>query len=90
MIVGFAQNEQGEQALDYFEQMQHEGILANEVTYMCTFKACKAIGAIDNGKEVCDEIVRRRTLEHYIMLRWCSHAHVYLKKSMPSRRRRVG
>ena len=47
LIAGYAQNGQGQRALDCFEQMQHEGMLPNEVTYVCTFKACVALGAID-------------------------------------------
>ena len=68
LIVGYAQNGQGQRALDCFKKMQHKGMLPNEVTYVCTFKACVAIGAIDKGKKFHDVMLRQGLLEHHIML----------------------
>ncbi|KAI5063605.1 hypothetical protein GOP47_0022152 [Adiantum capillus-veneris] len=68
LIAGYAHNGQGQQALDCFEQMQSEGILANEVTYACILKACGLIGAIDQGKKIHDEILRQGWLEHNAVL----------------------
>ena len=54
LIPGYAQNGQG--------------ILANDVTYVCPLKACGTIGAIDKGKEFHNEIARQGLLEHDIVL----------------------
>ena len=46
LIAGYALNGQGQQALEWFEQMQCEGILLNEVAYACIVKACAAFGIL--------------------------------------------
>ncbi|KAI5065495.1 hypothetical protein GOP47_0020190 [Adiantum capillus-veneris] len=68
LIGGYAQDGQGQQALDCFEQMQHAGILPDPVTYVCSLKACAAIGAIDKGKQIHDEILMRGLLDHNTLL----------------------
>ncbi|KAI5070709.1 hypothetical protein GOP47_0015052 [Adiantum capillus-veneris] len=68
LITGYAQKEQGQEALRCFEQMQHEGILPNAITYVCILKACAVIRAIDKGKEIHDEILRQELLEDDIVL----------------------
>ncbi|KAI5074899.1 hypothetical protein GOP47_0010860 [Adiantum capillus-veneris] len=68
LIAGYAGNGQGQQALDCFEQMQHEGILPDQVIYVCVLKACATIGAIDKGKKVHDKILRQGLLEDHIVL----------------------
>ena len=45
-------------ALDCFEQIQHEGILPNAVTYACILKACATIRVVDKGKQIHDKIAR--------------------------------
>ena len=52
----YAQGDHAKQALDFFEEMQCEGILPNEITYMCILKACATIGADDKGKQIHDKI----------------------------------
>ncbi|KAI5068895.1 hypothetical protein GOP47_0017240 [Adiantum capillus-veneris] len=68
LISGYAQQGQGQQALDCFGQMQHEGILANEVTYLYTLRACAMIGAVDKGKQIHDEISTQGLLENQVAL----------------------
>ncbi|KAI5059784.1 hypothetical protein GOP47_0026103 [Adiantum capillus-veneris] len=68
LIAGYAEREQGQQALERFQQMQREGILPDAVTYLSVLKACAAIGAIDKGKQIHDEIFRQGLLEHHILL----------------------
>ncbi|KAI5081309.1 hypothetical protein GOP47_0004492 [Adiantum capillus-veneris] len=68
LIAGYAQQGQGEQALQCFKQMQHKGIAPDAVTYLCIVKACAVIGAIDKGKRVHDEISRQRWLEQDMIL----------------------
>eukprot|EP00250_Pteridium_aquilinum_P020259 c24766_g14_i3 orf=338-1072(+) len=52
LIAGYAQEGQGEQALNCFEQMQREGLSPNTVTFTCILKACGNIGAADKGKQI--------------------------------------
>ncbi|MCO5568287.1 hypothetical protein L7F22_021986 [Adiantum nelumboides] len=59
LITGYVQVGQGQQALKCFSQMQQEGILPNRVTYLCILKACAGMGALDKGKELHKEILRR-------------------------------
>ncbi|MCO5559087.1 hypothetical protein L7F22_012679 [Adiantum nelumboides] len=64
LITGYAQKGQGQQALECLKQMRFEGILPDAVTYICVLKACAAIGAIDKGKQIHDEILKQGLLEH--------------------------
>ena len=50
LIARYAQEGHAQQALDCFEEMQHERILSDAVTYACILKACATIGATDKGK----------------------------------------
>lgn len=50
LIVAYAKNAQGEQALDYFEQMHCEHIASFSLSW------CVAIGAIEKTKELHDKI----------------------------------
>ncbi|KAI5057960.1 hypothetical protein GOP47_0027975 [Adiantum capillus-veneris] len=68
MITGYVQKGQGQQALECFERMQHEGIRPSVVTYLCTLKACAVVGAIDKGKEIHDEISKQGLLENNVVL----------------------
>jgi pentatricopeptide repeat protein len=45
--------------LKHFEQMQHEGVRPNEVTYCCVLKACGSIKAAGKGQEIHMEILRQ-------------------------------
>ncbi|KAI5081375.1 hypothetical protein GOP47_0004558 [Adiantum capillus-veneris] len=68
LIAGYAQDSQGEQALDCFELMQKEGLSPNAITFACILKACGSIGAIWKGEEIHDKIVEQGLLENNIML----------------------
>ncbi|KAI5084852.1 hypothetical protein GOP47_0001021 [Adiantum capillus-veneris] len=68
IISGYAQAGRGQNALDFFESMRHEGVLPNVVTYTCALKACATIAAAEKGKEIHDEIVRRGLLQQSITL----------------------
>ena len=46
LIAGYAQRH-AKQALDYFEEMQREGIFPNALTYLCILKSCATIRATD-------------------------------------------
>ncbi|KAI5084889.1 hypothetical protein GOP47_0001058 [Adiantum capillus-veneris] len=64
LIGGYAEDGQGQKALDCYEQMQGEGIFADAMTYAGLLKACAAIGAVDKGKQIHDEMSRQGLLEH--------------------------
>ncbi|KAK6145172.1 hypothetical protein DH2020_021992 [Rehmannia glutinosa] len=52
MIDGLVRNGEMSMALEYFRQMQREGVRANEVTVVCVLSACAQLGALELGKWV--------------------------------------
>ncbi|MCO5611735.1 hypothetical protein L7F22_065993 [Adiantum nelumboides] len=68
LIVGYAQEGHTKQTLKFFEEMQHEGILLDALTYACILKACDMIRAGDNGKQIHDEIERQGLLQNNVVL----------------------
>ncbi|KAI5063694.1 hypothetical protein GOP47_0022241 [Adiantum capillus-veneris] len=62
IISGYAENDQGEEALGLFKLMLCEGVSPNEVTLLCSLKACSSIGAADQGRELHIEIERKGLL----------------------------
>lgn len=58
LIAGHAQDVHGEEAFNYFQQMQAEGISADAVTFACVLKACASTGAIEKGQEIHNQILR--------------------------------
>jgi pentatricopeptide repeat protein len=59
LIGGYAQQGQGHEALNCFEQMQNDGLSPDMITFICLLKACASIGAGDKGKQIHDEVVSR-------------------------------
>eukprot|EP00250_Pteridium_aquilinum_P022499 c25392_g4_i3 orf=1-279(+) len=49
LIAGYAQEGQGEQALNCFECMQREGIPPNAVTFLCVLNVCSHLGLVEEG-----------------------------------------
>ncbi|MCO5557222.1 hypothetical protein L7F22_010782 [Adiantum nelumboides] len=68
LIAGYSQKGRGHQALECYEQMQHEGISPDAVTYVCILKACAVIQAFHKGKEIHEEVMRHGLLEHEIIV----------------------
>lgn len=56
MILGYAQMEEGEEALTLYTRMQEEGVVANDCTYLGALKACATVGALQQGKEIHEHI----------------------------------
>ncbi|KAL0390303.1 UNVERIFIED_CONTAM: putative pentatricopeptide repeat-containing protein, chloroplastic [Sesamum calycinum] len=52
MIDGLVRNGEMSKALEYFRQMQREGVRANELTVVCVLSACAQLGALELGKWV--------------------------------------
>ncbi|KAL0369894.1 UNVERIFIED_CONTAM: putative pentatricopeptide repeat-containing protein, chloroplastic [Sesamum angustifolium] len=52
MIDGLVRNGEMSKALEYFRQMQREGVRANELTVVCVLSGCAQLGALELGKWV--------------------------------------
>lgn len=52
LVTGYAQHGDGERALQLFQKMRHDGFKPNEVTFVCTLKACTGMEAFDSGKQI--------------------------------------
>jgi pentatricopeptide repeat protein len=50
LIMGYAENDCGEEALSVSEQMQENGMSPNDVTYLGCLKACAIIGNTSQGQ----------------------------------------
>ncbi|PIN03293.1 hypothetical protein CDL12_24181 [Handroanthus impetiginosus] len=50
MIDGLVRNGKMNKALEYFRQMQREGVRANEFTVVCVLSACAQLGSLELGK----------------------------------------
>lgn len=59
LIGGYAQNEQGGEALKVFQQMLLEGFQPDRATYLSILKACSNTAALDVGKEIHAHIINR-------------------------------
>ena len=68
LIVEYVQQGKGHDALNYFEQMQQEGLSPKAVTYTCILKACGIVGAAKKGEQTHNEIFRQGLLGNDIML----------------------
>ena len=68
LIAGYVEHGQGEQALKCFEQMQHEGLFPDAVTFTCILKACGTIRATNKGEQIHDQITRQGLLGNNIVL----------------------
>lgn len=58
LISGYADHGFGAEALNRFQQMQSDEVPPNDVTYVCSLKACGLIGALDRGRELHAEIAK--------------------------------
>ncbi|KAI5055280.1 hypothetical protein GOP47_0030425 [Adiantum capillus-veneris] len=68
-IVGAcAENGDADEALLYFEQMQHVGISPNTISFICSLKACTSIQRDAKGQEIHCEIERLGLLDKDVNL----------------------
>ncbi|KAH7292702.1 hypothetical protein KP509_29G081800 [Ceratopteris richardii] len=63
LIAGYAHHSYCEKALEYYQEMQSNGIHPNAVTYTCALKACGGIAALDKGKEIHSQVCREGLLK---------------------------
>ena len=68
LISGYAQQNQGLQALNCFDRMQSEGFSPDAVTFTCILKACGNMGSINKGIQIHEEIMYRGLLKKDVML----------------------
>ncbi|KAH7306475.1 hypothetical protein KP509_22G014800 [Ceratopteris richardii] len=68
IMVGYAAEECGVEALICFEQMHVECIFPNAITYACILKACGSIGALEMGQEVHKKVVEQGLLELNVVI----------------------
>ncbi|KAH7415842.1 hypothetical protein KP509_14G063100 [Ceratopteris richardii] len=68
LIAGYAEQGEGEQVMDCFLQMRHEGLCPNPITYISILKTCGGMGAIAQGKTIHDEIAKQNLLGTDIIL----------------------
>lgn len=80
MIAAYAQHGQGEDALQLFDLMQHQGELPNKVTFISVLDACASLGALVIGTRArarvmgteieCDAVVATAFVNMYAK---CNH-----------------
>eukprot|EP01018_Ginkgo_biloba_P030678 Gb_05649 [translate_table: standard] len=58
MIAGYAQSGHFDEALKLFGQMQRAGLKPNSVTFASVIPACANLAALEQGKEVHEDIIR--------------------------------
>ncbi len=49
ILAGFAMHGHGNKALEHFKQMCEEGVVPNDVTFVCILSACSHAGLVDEG-----------------------------------------
>ncbi|KAJ7298442.1 hypothetical protein O6H91_Y582200 [Diphasiastrum complanatum] len=59
MIAGYAQNGLGKEALALYEQMKQEGVQPDNVTFVLLLKACASLEALEQGKQLHSDIIKR-------------------------------
>eukprot|EP01018_Ginkgo_biloba_P023513 Gb_17380 [translate_table: standard] len=57
MISGYVRNGLCKEALALYYQMQREGIKPDNYTFSCTLKACATLSALQEGKEIHNDII---------------------------------
>ncbi|KAH7414845.1 hypothetical protein KP509_14G013800 [Ceratopteris richardii] len=63
LIAGYADNDQGEEALQCLNLMRCEGIHPNDVTLLCSLRACGNTGAVNKVNDLHAEIEMKGLLE---------------------------
>jgi len=49
ILAGFAMHGHGNKALEHFKQMCEEGVVPDDVTFVCILSACSHAGLVDEG-----------------------------------------
>ena len=59
IIVGYAQNNHGEEALELFHSMQISGTAPNSMTMSCVIPVCARLAVLHQRKEIHSYAIRR-------------------------------
>jgi len=59
LILGYVKSGQGQKALQLLQQMQHEGVLPDRVTFVGLLNVCASVAALDEGRHVHKLIIQR-------------------------------
>ena len=68
LIAAYVQHGYGEEALNCFEQIQHEGLSPDAISVVYALKACASTGAVDKGKEIHSDTITNKFLEKDVMV----------------------
>ncbi|KAJ7299040.1 hypothetical protein O6H91_Y317700 [Diphasiastrum complanatum] len=60
MIMGYIKCGKEKRALDLFKQMQEQGMEPNRITFAEVINACASIAALDEGKSIHAQLLRKR------------------------------
>ncbi|MCO5611740.1 hypothetical protein L7F22_065998 [Adiantum nelumboides] len=67
LVSGYVKHGANQEALDCFDQMEHEGVIPEASTLVCILKACGLLGAPSKGQAV-HAIVARKSLDRELIL----------------------
>jgi pentatricopeptide repeat protein len=59
LIAGYAQQGQGQDALNCFSRMQNEGLSPDEVTFLCVLSACCRSGLLYHAESLFEDMTRK-------------------------------
>jgi pentatricopeptide repeat protein len=68
MITGYAQNEQGEPALELYDQMEREGVEPNQIILPCLLKACANLKRLEQGRRIHRKMLEGRKAEFDVVV----------------------
>ena len=68
IITGHVQNGLTNEALKCFFRMESEGVLADEVTYICILKACCTVESLEIGQTIDAKVREQGLLEKNVIL----------------------
>lgn len=64
MISGYVKNELFQEAIQLYSQMQCAAIQPDNFTFSCVLKACAALSALQQGKQIHNHIIRLNGVKH--------------------------
>lgn len=68
LVAGYAQQGLGKEALVLYGQLEDVGLnLASDHTFVCLLKACASTGALQKGRELHSQIVKKGLLDNVVV-----------------------
>jgi pentatricopeptide repeat protein len=59
IILGHVKCEQGQKALNLFQQMQWEGVEPEPMTFVEVLNSCTSVAALEEGRHAQEQIIQR-------------------------------